>query len=83
MPRGLPLPLRQFCLGCGVGHVGNLPGRETDIGMQMQGNIQKNQGMPEVKNQGQRDGRLRMHAAVSFHGKVFSHIIFHFFSTYF
>lgn len=48
MPRRLSLPLRQFCMGCGIGHVGNLPGGETDIWMQMQGNIQKDSGMLDV-----------------------------------
>lgn len=41
----LPLPLGQFCLGCGIGYVGNLPGYETDIWAQMQGNIQEDSGM--------------------------------------
>ena len=46
----LPLSLRQFCLGCGIGHVGDLPGHEADNWMQMQGNIQKNPGMPDVNS---------------------------------
>ena len=35
-------------MGCGIRHVGNIPGRETDIWMQMQGNIQENQGLFSV-----------------------------------
>lgn len=45
MSRGLPLPLRQFGLGCGIRHVGNLPGCETDFWMQVQGNVQEDSGL--------------------------------------
>lgn len=48
MSRRLPLPLRQFRLGCGIGHVGDLPGRETDVWMQVQGNIQESKGLLSV-----------------------------------
>lgn len=48
MSRGLSLPLGQFCLGCGIRHVGNLPGSETDAWMQMQGNMQENSRLSEV-----------------------------------
>ncbi len=48
MSRRLSLPLRQFCLGCRIGYVGDIPCHEKDIWMQMQGNMQENPGLFSV-----------------------------------
>ena len=48
MSRRLPLPFGKFRMGCGIRHVGDLPGGETDIRMQVQRDIQENTGMFSV-----------------------------------
>lgn len=41
--RRCDIPLSSLSPLCG-GHVGHLPGGKTDIGMQVQGNVQENPG---------------------------------------